>query len=695
MATLRANMIVAPIGLLSLALLSPPSPANAQTWPNPDWPLGTADEFSADGLSQAIKYAESAGGSGMIVHRGKLIRQWGDPDRRYDVKSATKSIGTIALGLAIADGKVKLDDLAVKHHPDFGRLPASNLKTEWLDKITLRHLATQTAGFEKPGGYKTLLFEPGTRWHYSDGGPNWLAECVTLVYKQDIEELLFQRAFTRMGLDRDDIRWRKNQYREAQISGVARREFGAGVHADVDALARIGYLFLREGKWKGEVVVPKTFVYLAVGAQRELQGLTEWDDQHGDASQHYGLLWWNNVDGALSRVPRDAYWAWGLYDSLIVVIPSLDLVVVRGGAPGKSWPRPGGWAHYGVLEPFLDPIVKPLVDAARTDDPRPESRSESRSAPYPASSAITKVEWAPVNSIVRFAKGSDNWPVTWGDDDRLYTAYGDGWGFEPRVPQKLSLGLATVAGPATEPQGQNLRAATAEQRGDGAKGPKASGMLMVDGVLYMLTRNVKNSQLSWSLDRGRTWQRTSWKFTESFGCPTFLQFGRNYAGARDEFVYVYSPDAQSAYQAANRMVLARVPRDRLRDREAFEFFSGTSNAPGWSAKIGDRTAIFSHPKCCYRSGVSYCEPLQRYLWYQVLPQSSDSRGPRFEGGMGLYDSPTPWGPWTTVDFATKWDVGPGESGTFPTKWMTNDGRLALVFSGDDAFSVRELKLGRE
>ena len=42
-----------------------------------------------------------------------------------------------------------------------------------------------------------------------------------------------------------------------------------------------------------------------------------------------GLLWWNNGDAALAKVPRDAYWSWGLYDSLIVVVPSLDLVAAR------------------------------------------------------------------------------------------------------------------------------------------------------------------------------------------------------------------------------------------------------------------------------------------------------------------------------------------------------------------------------
>ena len=56
----------------------------------------------------------------------------------------------------------------------------------------------------------------------------------------------------------------------------------------------------------------------------------------------------------MGGVPRDAYWSWGLYDSLIVVFPGLDLVVTRAGS---SWQRKGWGGHYDVLVPFLEPIA--------------------------------------------------------------------------------------------------------------------------------------------------------------------------------------------------------------------------------------------------------------------------------------------------------------------------------------------------
>ena len=64
------------------------------------------------------------------------------------------------------------------------------------------------------------------------------------------------------------------------------------------------------------------------------------------------------------------------------------------------------------------------------------------------------------------------------------------------------------------------RAATLEQKGDGKAGKKASGLLMVGGVLYLWVRNAGNAQLAWSEDRGKTWAWADWKLTTSFGCPT-------------------------------------------------------------------------------------------------------------------------------------------------------------------------------
>ena len=317
------------------------------------------------------------------------------------------------------------------------------------------------------------------------------------------------------------------------------------------------------------------------------------------------------------------------------------------------------------------------------------------SAPYPPSRVIRQINWAPKESITRKARDSDNWPMTWADDDALYTAYGDGYGFEPFIPEKLSLGLAKVNGTPSAFTGENLRAPSLEQRGGGRAGRKASGLLCVESVLYLWARNAGNSQLAWSEDHGATWRWADWKFTNSFGCPTFLSFGRNYTGAIDQFVYVYSPDANSAYEAADLLVLARVPKSRVRERAAYEFFSGRAGEPAWSSDLTRSSAAFAAARLCYRVNVSFFPERKRFLLVQPVPTaaSRDRTGKldtRLAGGLAVYDAPAPWGPWTTVFFTTSWDVGPGDSASFPTKWMSPDGkRLHLVFSGDDNFCVRK------
>jgi hypothetical protein len=443
-------------------------------------------------------------------------------------------------------------------------------------------------------------------------------------------------------------------------------------------MARIGYLYLRQGRWQDRQIIPSWFVDAVRTVPHGVKGLpVVRKESYFNASDHYGLLWWNNADATMENVPRDAYWSWGLYDSLIVVIPSLDVVAARAG---KSLNKQRN-SSYAAIEPFVEPIAQAVKDHDRWPG-----------APYPPSTVIHGVEWAPIQSITRRAEGSDNWPITWADDGHLYTAYGDGWGFEPKVKKKLSLGFARVSGGPETFAGTNVRSETGERTGQGAAGAKASGMLCVDGVLYMFVRNVGNSQIAFSDDHAATWHWCDWKFETSFGAPTFLNFGKDYAGARDGYVYVFSLDTDSAYEPADRMVLARVPKDRIRARSAYEFFQclDADGGPMWTPDIRDRGAVFVNPGSCYRSTVSYNAGLKRYLWCQTLPFSSDQRGPRFQGGFGIYEAPEPWGPWRTVFYAEEWDVGPGETSSLPTQWMSPDGRTChLVFSGDDAFSVRK------
>ena len=177
-------------------------------------------------------------------------------------------------------------------------------------------------------------------------------------------------------------------------------------------------------------------------------------------------------------------------------------------------------------------------------------------------------------------------------------------------------------------------------------------------------------------------------FRSSFGSPAFLNFGANYAGARDEYVYAYSQDGPSAYETSDAIVLARAPKDRLRDRAAWEFWKGNGE---WARDIAQRAPVFRFPQHCQRVDAVYNAGLKRYLLAVAYNR---------QGGWGIYDAPDPWGPWTTAFHTGYWGQGETHGYRLPAKWISADGRkMSLVFSGllfngvsNDAFCVREMTL---
>jgi hypothetical protein len=489
-----------------------------------------------------------------------------------------------------------------------------------------------------------------------------LAELLTVRFGEDLHAVLKRKVLDPIGVDPADWRWRENRYRAQRVHGLASREFASGITITQRALARIGYLYLRDGRWKDRTVLSTEFIRTATRP-------TELPAPY----PYYGFYWGSNAKGTVPDVPRDIYWALGLGDSILVVCPSLDVVAVRlgtGNTQSQLPPLTDQWER--KVGGFFALVARAVV------------------APYPRSPAIRRITWAPATTIVRRAPDSDNWPLTWADDDQLYTAYGDGTGFPPKTPEKLSLGLAYIQGGPDDFVGINLRSPTGEQpRGDGKRGKKASGLLMVDGILYMWVRNAGNAQLAWSRDHARTWTWADWTFTSSFGCPSFVNFGKDYAGSHDNFVYTISHDSESAYEPADRLVLARVAKDCIALRSAYEFLQGFDSRgnPTWTSDVSARGAVFNNPGKCYRTHVSYDAALGRYLLCQT------GADPGVRAGFGIFDAPEPWGPWTTVERSDAWDVAAGESCSFPTKWMSADGKtLYLVFSGDDSFSLRKATL---
>ena len=655
----------------------------------------------------------------LIVRNDRIIYEWYAPDfgpgeQHYTASLAKALVGGLSLMLALDDGLLEVDDLACKYVPAWKDDPLKS-------RITVRHLATHSSGIEDaeqhpPGGRENrrgrrphrpanltkhhmelpgwkgefwrrdpnpflnarddapVLFEPGSDVAYSNPGMAMLAYVVTAALKdgphKDIRTLLRERIMRPIGVA--DEEWSIGYGETHETDGLPLVANWGGANFTARAVARVGRLMLSKGNWQGRLLISPEWVEKVT----EYAGTPVPDRSAGTPGPGSGLCWWLNFDGVFRSLPRDAFWGSGAGNQVLLVSPILELIVVRNGSQLTD-------DHLqGIAEFLFEPLAGAILP------------------PCPPSPVIAGIEWAPSARIMRQCymrgtDGSDNWPCTWADDDALYTAWGDGWGFERGVvPEKLSMGVSKVVGDPPEHVGENVRS-NAEFAGMGRRGKKASGMLMVEGVLYMWVRNAngdgKHCQLGRSRDHGQSWNWADWKF-EELGYCTFLNFGKNYAGAHDDYVYVYSHDHPSAYVAADRMILARVPKDAVTTRDAYEFFTGLDQEgrPCWSADIAERGAVFTHKHRCLRSGVSYDAGLGRYLWWHQLPNHMTDPRTRFYGGFAVYDAPEPWGPWTNVYYTKLWDVGPGETGCFPTKWMSEDGtNVHLVFSGNDTFAVRE------
>lgn len=338
--------------------------------------------------------------------------------------------------------------------------------------------------------------------------------------------------------------------------------------------------------------------------------------------------------------------------------------------------------------------------------PARPSVAQSPTPPYPPSEAVTGISFDP-STLIELAPGSDNWAITWAADDHQYTSWGDGGGFGGTDGNgRVTMGIARIEGPKENYVGVNVWG------GANAENPatfpgKSYGILGVDGKLYLWRSGSGTAdavfdfqELFVSEDSGASWTSTAVEFGRAdfqgslgFFTPAFLQFGRDYAGSRDDFIYSYAPENKTdvwEVQKPGEISLLRVHRDSIADPQAWEFFAGLSDGtPSWTSELNGRQPVFSDPmNGVMRTSVSYNPGLDRY--FLITQQVS-----RFKGGnghIGIYDAPNPWGPWTTVLFANPWEIGLQDDDllnasktvywNFANKWLSADGRnFVLVYTG--------------
>jgi hypothetical protein len=326
--------------------------------------------------------------------------------------------------------------------------------------------------------------------------------------------------------------------------------------------------------------------------------------------------------------------------------------------------------------------------------------TQANAAPYPPSPVITNITFDTA-TFRSLAPGSDNWPLTWGANNHQYTSWGDGGGFGgTNTNGRVSLGFARIEGTATNFSTYNIYGGVNAQCSASISG-KSYGIVDIDGILYAWispgsnTQNYSEARLYRSTNLGCTWSSTSVVFTQSQNLilPSILQFGPGYTNTLDDYVYMYATRLKTSssltIQAPGEVDLLRVPKNNITNLSSYQFYAGLSNnQPVWTSTIGNRQPVFRVTEGVGWAppGVTYNPGINRYL----LTVDDGTLGVNSVSGrgMGIYDAPNPWGPWTTVTHIESFNYEPTFFYHFSPKWIYDSGRtMWLVFSGTGTYDA--------
>jgi CubicO group peptidase (beta-lactamase class C family) len=262
----------------------------------------------------------------MLVRHGQVVAEcWWKP---YDAQtphmfySLSKSFTSTAVGLAIAEGKLSLDDEVLKAFPD--EAPAE--VTANLKAMRVRDLLRMQAGHQNEPTFfrdettagdtwtkrflaQPVPFKPGTRFLYNTAATFMLSAMVQKATGQSVLEYLRPRLF-------DPLGWRDPTW-VANPQGIS--VGGYGLMGRTEDIARFGQLCLQQGAWQGRQLVPAAWIAEATALQT-----SNGSNPKSDWDQGYGYQFW--------RCQHHAYRGDGAFGQYCVVMPEQDAVVaITGG----------------------------------------------------------------------------------------------------------------------------------------------------------------------------------------------------------------------------------------------------------------------------------------------------------------------------------------------------------------------------
>ncbi len=304
------------------------------------------------------------------------------------------------------------------------------------------------------------------------------------------------------------------------------------------------------------------------------------------------------------------------------------------------------------------------------------------SSPYKSSPVIADVMFDSFET--QHGVGADLWPVTWANDDSIYTYYGDGKGFNGTSSR--GCGISKISGTNGRYSGTDICWWPCEDPTFGY----SNGILFVSDTLFMLAGDTTHgrSTMFFSVDLGKSWISSEWSLSDAqdsyFNFPSIMNQGKAYAEGPDD-VYIYAPTKHSPWNAnADGVDCARVPKASILDPKAYEYFSGwNGRTPTWTSEVNSRQPVFTWKgKVSWIVNVDYVpftENPRYLLTFNTRPDTSSYTD------LAIFDAPNPWGPWTCVKWVRDFENEKGNlwAFRFPQKFFRNNGLdFTMLCSGD-------------
>ncbi|MES2568453.1 MAG: serine hydrolase, partial [Verrucomicrobiota bacterium] len=252
----------------------------------------------------------------MLVRHGHVVAEgWWKPEaaeKPHVMHSLSKSFTSTAVGMAVADGKLSVDDPVLKFFPE----EAPESPSDKLKAMRVRDLLTMSTGHEAEAKFtpnepwvRTFLaqpvpFKPGTHFLYNTPATHLLSAIVRKVTGETVLDYLKPRLFAPLGIENPE--WGSSP--QGNTLG------GWGLKIRTEDIAKFGQLYLQKGAWEGKQLVPASWVAQATSKQ-----VSNGSDPARDWDQGYGFQFW--------RCRHGAYRGDGAHGQFCVVLPEQDAVI--------------------------------------------------------------------------------------------------------------------------------------------------------------------------------------------------------------------------------------------------------------------------------------------------------------------------------------------------------------------------------